>query len=398
MKKLNAMLLIFMMIFATQYVFADNESNETAVDTTTTVDGGDDNVTDITEKEAMILAQGEGAHMRVLQLEKKLKTHIEVATDIVKILESNNETQVDLDLLTDITSQLEAIVVELENIDYEQNAENLAQEFISYKDDAIKLVSDFKAELDSNLSDEEKAQLKERAEEVKAEKEKELWDIKNKIEELRMQYNAKRAEMQLDRFQIKNPELIEKIKTGEIDPRQIKNQIIDKVENIDPAKREAAIQSAKEIKAKLNIENRERLDMLKEHVQEMQDNQQMRIEQRLEENRDKIDMRLQEVQQRVQDKFQERNDKVRVDVNPQRTRGVIEGPNGVKSQIDRDGAQANVQVRGPNGEKVNVDVDARRLQELAKNNPELVRDLRENPDKAFDLVNENVDTSVEVEN
>ena len=224
-------------------------AEDTTSDTTATVD-----------REISTMDTELGSGLRLLQLERAITRQIMRGQEVVKVIEVSGLYTDDNEYILqakEIIGDLQTLIDELDTITTvpapdPKNKEN-AQKFIAIKNDAKQLSVEFKKVSVLMLKGagaketELIAQIKEALQVVDR---TEIKEINQQILSIRREYNADRTNAILARIGSADPALIEKIKSGEISPGQIRQEIAKRITSIPPEERRASIQKIREDNAK----------------------------------------------------------------------------------------------------------------------------------------------------
>lgn len=310
---------LFMIMLLMPLAFADNHTSvEEEVETEVNVEASEV----ISEEEAEIITEVPGAQLRLAQLERRIDMHIEAANNIITRLEAENNTDVNVTKLEEIVQGFEALKIEIEEFDFEQEADVLAQNYVDIKAEAIRLTSEFRATLHEGLSDEEIEGMREAVKEAKEEYKEDV-EIKARIQSYVHSYNAAKLNAQLQRIGEENPELVQRVQSGELNASEIRLMIRERIESLPENRKEVVIERFRQ-KERLDDERRE------EKLLELR----QRIEVRADERRDELRMRIEENEDRIKTRIEARSENIRerletrIDNTETRIRGRIDSEDG----------------------------------------------------------------------
>lgn len=247
--------------------------------TTTSVEGGGGGKVSIPEIEisSRVVADVEsqsGAQVRVMQLIRNIETNINGAELILQRLEasnnqSNNETSLNesYDRLSEIVISLDVIVAELEDFNYSQLPEDMAQEFVMYKSDATALTTEFRELVSNSFTEEEKSQIRSELNEIKKNQREEF---KERIDENKRVFHAQKIEELLTRLNIEitgdEYGFISQLEAGNISIGEARQQATELIREENQNRREEIRQQIREDRSKKNIEVQQRVENIKESV------------------------------------------------------------------------------------------------------------------------------------
>ncbi len=239
---------LMMAITMPALIYAENETTDDSV----------------SETEARILSDETGAQVRLLQLQERINLQIENANTIIQRIEDENITDVDTQILEEIVVELKAISVDIDSIDFNKTAEELASEFVALKVQAIDLSKEFKDIVRGIFNDDVKEQLKERIEENKRLR----IEIKNeRIEKLRLEYNSKKVDEIAKNLGIEVQQIRNRLESGDADISQIREEILSRYRNLSNEDRKDAVQKLREENAKKRV----MIEKLREDISQNQE-------------------------------------------------------------------------------------------------------------------------------
>ena len=279
----------------------ESTENDTESDSTTESETESEEVNEeISNSDSEILSNPFGAEMRLLQLKKRVEFQIEGGELILdRINNANKSEQFDMEKLEEIILGFEGIIDSIENFDFTATPEEMAEEYVALKKEAISLTKQFREEVRNGLSEEDKKQLRE------AIKKNHLIrkEIKDKrIEELRAKYNAKKTQEILERIGENRPELIAKIESGELSLEEIREKLNANYAKLNEERKEKAKAKLEEEKKKLQIKAQERRAELEAKSQERREELKAKTQERREELKAKAQERRAELEAKTQER------------------------------------------------------------------------------------------------
>jgi hypothetical protein len=245
------------------------DTDDTSVSNTDSDDNSvsdDENTTIVDEEEAEFLSTGNGATMRLLMLQRQVELQRHGAEKIILKLEELNKS-VDYDRLNEIVDELDAIVIEIEEMDMDQSKEELAETYVNLKSDATELSKEFKSIVGPSLTDAEKAALHRAINEKK----KEIWENhKQRIHEHIRNWNKQKTKHLLETFGEDPEEILAKIESGELTAEDIKNHLKQVYRDIPQEEKEKIWNNLNEEEKKKVIQYKKKaseyLDKLEDRV------------------------------------------------------------------------------------------------------------------------------------
>ena len=188
-------------------------------------DLGLENVTDIDEISSF--GSKWGAEMRLLQLSYSIEKNILWGNEIIANIKEINSSY--------DTSDLEAIIVELETLRDEvaeinaSTGEEAAREFVEAKAEAIDLTQQFRKEVYAIIPPGERNEIRKNLTNVSNNR---LRNLSANIAQNMFKFNTERVERLLSDLNISNPELMERITSGNITKKELTDQLKDLTKNV----------------------------------------------------------------------------------------------------------------------------------------------------------------------
>lgn len=213
---------------------------------------------------------GNGAKIRVLQLIKHTTKNVLVGTEVIQYLDSQ-ETK---DNANAILNEMSSIISNLENYNFENKTKNqMLEDFLSYKASATDLSKTFRDLVGPELSDEDRAQLKET---IKGIDQNDIKPLDEEIKSLIHEYNANNIQKQLKKMNINDSALIEKIRNGELTSQEAKEKVGKFVSEMNKEQRKKLANNVREEITKKNEYNKEIKKQILETVKEKAKSQRAR--------------------------------------------------------------------------------------------------------------------------
>ena len=247
----------------------ENETNVTVTDeeVEATEDSEEDN-------DASIIVYPLGAKVRLIQLEIGL-TKAVIAGNVINGYLEDNYVDTDLERMNEIVNELQDMLEEIAAMrQLDEPREDSVEKFVEYKDTSKDLIKEYRDLVKEILSTEDYSAVREL---VRNADYSEIESLRQQQKELVREYNANRVQKFLERFQRNNPDLIRKVKNGEFNAAQIKNQMREAIKSIDRTKIKEAVQRISEArkqleKAKIEAKKaRVEVEKIRERAQEMRE-------------------------------------------------------------------------------------------------------------------------------
>jgi hypothetical protein len=246
--------------------------------------GTEDNVgnTSDTEKEIMSFKFQHGAQVRLNQLVRNIQRNIIIGEKIIDSAEGN---------ITSLEGKLEALVLlkeEIENYELTDNNQDNVKAFVQFKHDAIEITKQFRVEARTFFNQSYTNQLKKEIDE-EIENNEELLELDEKIKQKMFKHNEEVTQKIMERNGIDHKNIVEKIKNQEIEPKEIREQVLEKVREMQQEKQIGIYSNMKEEAAKNRIEARQNFENT---FNELKKNQSQRVEEKINNAKEIINKRM----------------------------------------------------------------------------------------------------------
>ena len=275
----------------------------------------------ITEEDSRLILDNHGAQIRLLQLQNRVDFQVESAGLILgKITQLGKEDQFNMVSLNQNVNELRAISIRISEYDLaNKTANETAQEYVALKKESIAITNDFKANIGDGLTEEDKAALKK----LINQKDNERKNIKDvRIEKLKDEFNKKQIKEILNKFNINNPLLVQKIENGEITLDEVKNQIQNRYGNLTDEEKANLKAKIIENEIKLKIENNQMKAEVEKEATRIREEQKQRFEEekfqveskyleRLKERENQLNENLKEREEQLRENLKEREEQLR---------------------------------------------------------------------------------------
>lgn len=261
------------------------------VDTTTALE----EEVEISEEEAELLADVDGAKLRYVQLKSKLSLRIENAQEILEYLIEIG-AEVDIDELGGIIASMEDVMAEAEAYDTDdKSVDEVADFFVEKRAEVTLLSNEFRNIIrEAGLTVETLDVLREI---VESNRENYRDEYQEKKEELRRAYNARKIEYALGVFSYPEAEdLVEQVLNSEITIDDAREIVREHVVSLSPEQRQESAQQLREDRARYQVEKRERVQEIRAEYREVRQEERRQI-------RERITNRAQEIRVNLQNRF-----------------------------------------------------------------------------------------------
>lgn len=342
MKKLYAFFLVIIMLFSflpaafgeeatPELISAEDSSGEETDDEEEgeeteeateeeTEEVEEESIDEETEEETELITESNfGATVRLLQLEKSVTKSYLIGQEVVKVLSEKGE---DVSELESILAEIEVLKDEVSALD--PSSDTAVDDFVNIKRDIRDLTKQFKRIASPLLSAEDKQAIREAIKDNE-----ELAELNQRIRNTLRELNANRVGKALDRMGVEDPELVDKIESGDATPAEVKAALKEAYKGLSPEEKKTARERIKNaLKERKETRNRVAEKIRIEHLAVRK----LRLENRLIKipavNRAKVKVRvnkainkLKRVENRLKEKIQtnrERLAKIKQDLKEKR--------------------------------------------------------------------------------
>lgn len=231
-----------------------------------------------------------GAKIRLMQLQRSVTVNIRSAEEIIEFLR-NEGTTLDYDKLYEIVDSLELILMDLENFDYTLPSNEMAENFVLLKGEAVRLTSEFRTYLNEELTEEQKENLREI---YQVNRNIINEEFKEKIQENIKEQNIAHLRKLLEEYGLDTQRIITQLENEDITQDQVKDRL-KQIAEIEPQQsREEILRRIKEEKTREEVAIREQNDRLRVEIQEKLEQRREEIKNRLISQREVLVERLEE--------------------------------------------------------------------------------------------------------
>ncbi len=232
-----------------------------------------------------------GAQVRVMQLMRNVEANIEGAEVILEKLRYPPCNCTQYDRMSQIVDSLDVVVIELEEFNYSNPSNEMARDFVSYKQDAVELTSEFRTLAREVLSEEEREEIREELQEIREQKREEF---KEQIDERKREFQVDQFRELVVRLDIEGDEygFVEDLESGNISIQEARQGLAQVIRDRNQEERQEALQRVREIATREGIEARERAQEIQEVVQKRAQTRNERLEKRLVERQDRVRERI----------------------------------------------------------------------------------------------------------
>jgi len=236
MKQVISLILICIMLFSiVNIVIAQNTINNDTSDNNTVVNGTEDNpqdddeveeeieeeVDEETQEEVEDMETSHGAQMRLLQLERAMTRMVSYMGAVIKVLEGKGENVTEFNAMVE---EMNILTAEVQQIPPNKADQEAVDAFVQIKSDARSLVKRFRDAARPLLSAEDKQALREEFKNIDKTKHQELT---KRIRERKRMRNAEKVQKLLEKMEVVDEELINKIKEGTMTASEAAKELRD---------------------------------------------------------------------------------------------------------------------------------------------------------------------------
>jgi hypothetical protein len=258
MKKLFV-LAMFISLLALPFVFAQEKENREANGKDMEAKG---EVGPYNDAEIASLGYGNGAEVRLLQLEKSIERNIVAGNAIISAIEESSNITVDTSNLTSIIAKLSDLKTKVSGIDTSSVNEETVKQFVELKAEAIDLTFQFKKAARSMVTE---GQVDEIVKDVKdaINASSELQQLNSQIQTARHEYNALRLEHLFNITGYQNDTMLQKAKDGSLTLKEVKSVLMGYAKTLSKEQKKEAMAALKEDRAKNVVARQEIRDTVK---------------------------------------------------------------------------------------------------------------------------------------
>ncbi len=241
-KQMFVFLLLFAIALFSVVAIAEETEEETEVEDTTQQD--------MTEAEIMHI--GHGATVRLLQLEKSITKNFLYGEHVLTVI-SEKSYDIDTTRLEEIIRELndakEQLSTMIEGIE-DTTPEEAVEEFVGLKSKAINLTHEFKTILRTNLTVEQRQEIKELVEKKDF---SEIENINEEILQAMKNFNKNRTIALLSLLGLEDEDLVEKIENEEITTAELRRLIVEKFKSLTREEKKDFLNSIKEERIRVQL-------------------------------------------------------------------------------------------------------------------------------------------------
>lgn len=243
-------------------------------------------IDDETEEETELISESNfGATVRLLQLEKAVTKSYLIGREVINVLSEKGE---DVSELESLLVEIEVLKDELSTLD--PNSETAVDDFVNIKRDIKDLNKQFKRIASPLLSANDKQAIRDAIKDNEA-----LASLNQEIRDELRELNANRVGKALDRMGASDPELVDKIESGDATPAEVKAALKEAYKGLGAEEKKAA-------RAKVKAAIKERKELRKKVAEKVK-------AEHLEVRRERLENRLNQIPVKYQAKAKERIDK-----------------------------------------------------------------------------------------
>jgi len=283
-----------------------SETNETGHDLNETEHENETELNETEEEEIRPMRFPHGAQVRLLELEKSITRNILVGNQTIAAIKAGNSSANTTNLVS-IIDKLIVLRNEVRTITVNETAmlnktsEELAQQFVDIKREAINLSKEFRDAARPLLKETDRQIIREYMKEIDR---TELKNIDDEIRDARHRYNADLLNATFSHLGLNNSALLERVRNGDAKVGEIKNYVRDALRNETPKQRQQAMLKLREAEAKRNVyqeavrarvlaNQSERLNQREQHMNQVMQN--------LSQHQEKLSDRLANISQQMRE-------------------------------------------------------------------------------------------------
>lgn len=247
-----------------------------------------------------------GAQVRLLQLQKAIERNILLGNATIEAIRQANSTA-NLTELESIIAEMEALKIQVSQVNPDGNSSEAAKRFVELKHDAIELTKQFRTKARMILKENaDRIRLK-----IKVRVGDEIRELDEQIRKEKREFNAERLNGILSKMKARNKELEEKILSGNATIGEIRSTLMRHMNELRKEMRTEALEELREERSKMKI-------LRQSIIQEANDNFTIRKIERMEQRiegvkdgrvREKIEERLEKLENNTRTKIEKRIEK-----------------------------------------------------------------------------------------
>ncbi|HDP74209.1 MAG TPA: hypothetical protein ENN46_04640 [Candidatus Woesearchaeota archaeon] len=267
-------------------------------------------VDDSDEEEVEAFFHPLGAEVRLLQLKRSITRNILVGNEALEFL-AENEPDADVEMLNEILDELEALLEQIDDLDMEKPANELAREFVDLKKQAISLTQEFREELREILPEGEISQLRQRARNV--EEHEILDELKEQAHNRIRENNAIKVQEMLSNMGMSDEELVDRVRTGDVNAGFAVSELKNRLRSLHGQDVADAAQRIREEASRITVRKAVAMDEIIDRITERIHNASQKRIQKAEEIRSRLpedaDERASERIARIMEKHEEHTER-----------------------------------------------------------------------------------------
>lgn len=252
----------------------EDETEEEEDDDVDNPSTGEDAIDNTTEEEVGAIKDHRGAKVRLLQLEKRITRNTIRAEGVVAYI-TENYSDADVTELETLIEEMGMLLEDVKAVTTDNPDYGTVKQFVDLKNDAIELTKSFRDKARAILKEEDIEGLKKQLEE-REQKENQLREKQQEVLKAVREHNAHRIEVMLEALGEEDSELVEKVKSGELNYGQANQELRKHYAVLEPEQKE-------QVRAKVKEEAQVRKDFKTEAVKLAKEQYLDRREERLRE-------------------------------------------------------------------------------------------------------------------
>jgi hypothetical protein len=254
---------------------------------------GDETVPQETREQAKLMVTSHGAKVRMMQLQYSLEEQVRTAE---KVIERAKEMNASFD-----STELEIILEELKEVrgqaataDYGKPTEEVVQDFVDLKHDAVQLSQQFRSTVQSRLTEQERNQLRDG---LKDGLDAELAQVRERLKAAVREHNSERIRSAIQAMKSSDSgNLAQAAMNGDLDRDQLMERVRDKVKEMTSSQKAEAAQAMKSA-AEQNMQRAQ--SAVQAAGEGFQERLTQRVQERLESVRQSMGLSLEDIDKRL---------------------------------------------------------------------------------------------------
>jgi predicted ATP-dependent endonuclease of OLD family len=225
----------------------------------------DNAVSEKTREQARLMVTSQGATVRHLQLELALQKQQMIGERVIQKIGEIDDS-IDTTDLEVILEELELLADDVSSADPTADTEDVVQDFVDFKEDALRLSQEFKEKVSNSLTEQEKNQVRQG---LMDNLEANLTRLRERVKSAIREHNAERIQNAVRAMGATDSDDISgQARKGEADSNQIVEKLREQVKEMTSEQKRQAAQEIKRIAEQNRVRSQAAVEAAKEQLQE----------------------------------------------------------------------------------------------------------------------------------